>query len=218
MPLPPLLLPHPREEECIRGGAPPPGLSRRSIIGTAQELAFKAAADRELERYPPTSVGLEEWWWLRPLPPRGWTAARSRCVTCPLMGRVRVKWSPYGGPHLVKVPVDVSVLNVWEMLACWNRYTKCEWKLACKNGSYTDLGSLIIIGNTQCENFRLFYRSDFMSNLCWSFWSPKNCHFDHLSSSEFWIFGNFWHFQVWNFSKNKYSKPSKLLNGSFWGS
>ena len=33
----------------------------------------------------------------------------------------------------------------------------------------TDLGSLI--GNTQCENIRIL--------------KPKNCHFDHLSTSEF---------------------------------
>ena len=29
----------------------------------------------------------------------------------------------------------------------------------------------------------------------------KNCHLDHFSSSENWIFGNLWHFQVWNNQK-----------------
>ena len=53
-------------------------------------------------------------------------------------------------------------------------------------------------------------------NQIWSFWSHKYCNFDHF---EFWIFENFWHCQVWNFSKNQNSKPPKLLKRlllTFW--
>ena len=45
--------------------------------------------------------------------------------------------------------------------------------------------------------------------------SPKNYHFDHFSSSEFWIFEDFWHFQVWNFSKDQNTTPLKLLKRQF---
>ena len=40
----------------------------------------------------------------------------------------------------------------------------------------------------------------------------REINFGHLRSSEFWIF---WHFQVWNFSKNQNSMPSKLLVRQF---
>ena len=60
---------------------------------------------------------------------------------------------------------------------------------------------------------------DFTWKQLWSYRSPKNCHFDHLSSYEFWILENFSHFQEWNFFKNQNSKPSKLLKqhySTFW--
>ena len=40
------------------------------------------------------------------------------------------------------------------------------------------------------------------------FEAPITCRLDHFCSSEFWIFGNLWHFQVGNFQN---SKPAKLL-------
>ena len=60
-----------------------------------------------------------------------------------------------------------------------------------------------------------FCHSDFTCNQVWSFWSPKNYHFTHLRSSEFQIFGNFWHFQVWNYYINQNSMPPKLLKQQF---
>ena len=56
-----------------------------------------------------------------------------------------------------------------------------------------------------------FFISDFMWNQFLSFWSLKNCHFDHMSSSEFWIFGYFWYSKVWNSQKSQNSYPPKLL-------
>ena len=77
---------------------------------------------------------------------------------------------------------------------------------------WTDLCSL---HNLEYTGF--FYLSDFMWNQVWSFWflKPQNCHFEQLSSSEFWFFENWWHHQVCNLSKNKNSKPSKLLKQQF---
>ena len=48
-------------------------------------------------------------------------------------------------------------------------------------------------------------------NFGW-FWEVKNWHFNHFSSSEFWIFlGNFWQFsQVWNFLNSQF-KASKTV-------
>ena len=69
-------------------------------------------------------------------------------------------------------------------------YTIFFWKyFASKSGrkKATDLASLI--GNTQCGNFRIFCHSDFTWNQFWSFWSPKNCHFNHFSKYEFLFFG-----------------------------
>ena len=74
------------------------------------------------------------------------------------------------------------------------------------------------LGRHNVEISGFICHSDLTWNQCWSFWSHKNCHFDHLSSSEVYIFGNFWLFQVWN-SKNQSSKPSKLLKWqilTFW--
>ena len=48
-----------------------------------------------------------------------------------------------------------------------------------------------------------FFHSDFTWNQFWSFCSSKNCHFYHMMSSEFWIFGCFSRFQVWIFQKIK---------------
>ena len=59
----------------------------------------------------------------------------------------------------------------------------------------------------------------FMWNQSWSFWSLlKNCYFDLLNSSEFYIFGSFLHFQVWNFPKVKIQSLQNCYSGSFWPS
>ena len=73
----------------------------------------------------------------------------------------------------------------------------------------------------QCGNFRIFLHLRFFVKAIWILWSFKNCHFDHFSSTEFWIFGIFLHFQVWNFQipKNRNSKLPKLLKRqvlNFW--
>ena len=76
--------------------------------------------------------------------------------------------------------------------------------------SCTDLGSQI--RNTHNHNVEISFffttqstQISFMWNLFWSFWNPKNCYFDHLSTSEFWIFGKFcWYSQMWNPSKKQF--------------
>ena len=40
----------------------------------------------------------------------------------------------------------------------------------------------------------------------------QNCPFDHLSSSKFSIFANFWHFQVWKLISQKIRMAGKLLH------
>ena len=76
----------------------------------------------------------------------------------------------------------------------------------------TDLVNLI--GNTQWGSFRILCHSDFTWNQIWSFWIPQNWHFDQLRSSECSIFGNFWPFQVWIFSKITIHSLQNCLNCS----
>ena len=47
------------------------------------------------------------------------------------------------------------------------------------------------------------------------FKAPNNWLLDHFCSSEFWIFGNVWHFQVGNFQNSKPTKLLKLANIDF---
>ena len=47
----------------------------------------------------------------------------------------------------------------------------------------TDLG--ILIGKSQCGNFRIFLPLKLYVKSIWVILRPQNCHFDHLSSSEF---------------------------------
>ena len=79
--------------------------------------------------------------------------------------------------------------------------------------AFTDPGSLI--RNTQCGNFRIFLLLRFYVKSISVILKPLNCHFDHLSCCEFCILGNFWHFHVWNVSKNQESKLQKLLKRQF---
>ena len=55
-------------------------------------------------------------------------------------------------------------------------------------------------------------------NQFWSFWSPKNCHFYHMNSSEIWFLSYFWHFQVSNLRKKKIQSLQNCWNDSFWPS
>ena len=76
----------------------------------------------------------------------------------------------------------------WQFLTFWNqpKLISSENKSGRKILKFLWLGQLHSV-----EISGFFCHSDFTWNLFWSFWSPKNCHFDHLSMSEFWIFGNF---------------------------
>ena len=81
------------------------------------------------------------------------------------------------------------------MTESWKNYSYCSmthllWFLLniCLPSTililYTDLGSLI--GNTQCGNFRIFLPLRFyVKSTLVILNAQKNCHFDHLSSSEF---------------------------------
>ena len=69
------------------------------------------------------------------------------------------------------------------------------------------------LGNTQCGNFRIILLFRFSRKINFDqFEPPKTAILTIFGPSEFWNFGNVWHFQVWNFSKNQNSKPSTLLN------
>ena len=88
-------------------------------------------------------------------------------------------------------------LNSPPQISSWNTYFEVLQTWAAQFG----------IHNVEISGF--FCYSECMWHQFWSFWSPKNCHFDHMSSSEFSSFGYFWHFQVWNSQKNQNSKPPK---------
>ena len=92
----------------------------------------------------------------------------------------------------------------------WIKYNLCKSAELYRPGQPNWEHNVKILGSI-CQ-------SNLTWNQFWSFWCPKNCHFDHLSNSEFWIFGNFWHIQVSN-SKNQDSKPTELLKRqilTFW--
>ena len=78
---------------------------------------------------------------------------------------------------------------------------------------FTDLG--ILIGNTQHGSFRIFLPLRFYVKSILGILKPQKLPF--WPFEQLWIlhFGNFWHFQGWNFSKNQNSKPSKLFKGLF---
>ena len=58
------------------------------------------------------------------------------------------------------------------------------------------------------ENPWFFCQSDFTWNQFWSFWRPINCHFDHLSSYEFW---GFLKFSSVKFPQKPIFKASKVV-------
>ena len=93
------------------------------------EFAFRAAAEREDVMKPPPPIVWSlcppwPWrWWFEPTM-RGWTAARSKWVTCPFSNGIepliRSGTIPNPPPGRVSVPVVVSVRVqvVWDRLAC----------------------------------------------------------------------------------------------------
>ena len=60
------------------------------------------------------------------------------------------------------------------------------------------------------EISRFFCHLHFTWNQLWSFWSPQNCHFDDISSFEFWLFGNFLTFSYMNFFPKSKLKAYKI--------
>ena len=80
-------------------------------------------------------------------------------------------------------------------------------------------------GFLKCKisHFTTFRSSEF--SLLWNFaffevWNLDQMnkipsHFDHLSTSEFWIFGHYWHFLLWISPKMKNSKPPKWSKWQF---
>ena len=69
--------------------------------------------------------------------------------------------------------------------------------------------------NWSYEISGFFRHSDFTWNQFLVILNTQSCILNHFSSSTFWNFGTFWHFQVWNFSKNQHSKPLRLLKWQF---
>ena len=75
----------------------------------------------------------------------------------------------------------------------------------------TDLGSLI--GNTQFGKFMIFLPTRFyVKSIMVILNPPKTAILTNWAALNF---DSFWHFQVWNFSKNQYAKPPKWLKWQF---
>ena len=60
--------------------------------------------------------------------------------------------------------------------------------------------------------YTIFCHTDFTWNQFWAFWTAKVAIL--WPFEKFWIL-DFWHFQVWNISKNQHWKPPKLLKWHF---
>ena len=111
------------------------------------------------------------------------------------------------------------IVNVCLMIACaavtiicFKEIENVSQRLAGKSRAQQ---LTLELHNVEVSGF--FCHSDFTWNRFWSFWSPKNCHLDHFCSSEFLIFGYFWHFlKVWNSQKITIQASKILRNGSFW--
>ena len=82
-----------------------------------------------------------------------------------------------------------QVLSTWPPACHLKIIWEDIWKKKMANFKWvlftTDLGNLI--GNTKCGNFRIFLSLRFYQKLILVILKPKNCHFDHLSISHFWI-------------------------------
>jgi len=104
------------------------------------------------------------------------------------------------------------IVNVCLMIACAAVTIICFKEI--ENVSQKLAGK----SRAQQLTLELHCHTDFTWNQFWSFWSPKNCHLDHFSSSEFLIFDNFWLFKC-GIPKKSQLKAFKIhRNGSFWSS
>ena len=101
-----------------------------------------------------------------------------------------------------KLFFSISVTNFLYHYKSWQHCFWCNFlhRPGQLNGKYTRW-KFRYFSPTQMREINF---SDFEApkTATWTIWA--------LSSSEFWIFGIFWHFPVWNFSKNRNSKPTKL--------
>ena len=87
-----------------------------------------------------------------------------------------------------------------------------------KNSVQKSMYYFLVYFWTKCLPMSKRFRIWWAILICTDLGSPKNCYFDFMTSSEFWIFGSFWHFQGWNVSKNHDSKPQNDKNDDFWPS
>ena len=113
---------------------------------------------------------------------------------------------------------------MWQSISSQSRRRGCRWEyLQTDVWSRVSLFTLYRPGQPNWEHtmwkFQYFSAIQILCEITfWSFWSPKNCHFDYFSSYEFWIYGNFWHFQVWILPKIKSQSLPNYQNTSFWPS
>ena len=141
------------------------------------EFAFRAAAEREDVMKPPPPIVWSlcppwPWrWWFEPTM-RGWTAARSKWVTCPFSNGIepliRSGTIPNPPPGRVSVPVVVSVRVqvVWDRLACCKM--KKYWillhiySLLCRTWAQTiSMASCLISTPGNSANMEWFVRQRF---------------------------------------------------------
>ena len=126
--------------------------------------------------------------------------------TCSLKGL----YFPYGG-----IWQKLAKPNAWHF-SCHNseKEKKNSWKWF--GGKIGKISASVTWFHVKFEQSMWIFQDFFCySYFTWnqflSFWSPKNCHFNYISSSEFWIFGYFRHFQV---ADDQKIKIQSLQNGS----
>ena len=107
-------------------------------------------------------------------------------IFCVREGRVKIHVMPEYSATPLKSDADVeNWLKFYEMDAPYTcmSFLVSKDPVNSNRASNTDLGSLI--GNTQSGNFRNFLPLRFYVKSILVILKPKNCHCDHLSSSEF---------------------------------
>ena len=144
------------------------------------EFAFRAAAEREDVMNPPPPIVWSlcppwPWrWWFEPTM-RGWTAARSKWVTCPFSNGIepliRSGTIPNPPPGRVSVPVVVSVRVqvVWDRLAC------CKMKKILNFITYRKVASSRPVYYSIFDNFWGATNQDVLLNeMCYYFYVQKS--------------------------------------------
>ena len=91
-------------------------------------------------------------------------------------------WHTYFGEYAIKIKQRSAGLES-ENSAIWKDQT-----YLCKVHTYSSRFVLLpVVYKTQCENFKVFYHSDFAWNQFWKFLKCKISRFNTFKGSEFWF-------------------------------